>query len=536
MEFIFDHKIKFFLYIVFTALLYQCQYILSPDYYGKVISAFKDKSPVYPVIKMLLIISIITNIIDDLVLYLQYLIVPNFSEYITGSFLSFILNNYDYDFDNIKIGETISKMSKLPEVLFDYIDVFRLDFLKQTFVFITAIFHYYTISKTLLLVFIGYIIVNYIFFYIIFKQFSFYNKDVNSFQDTVYEYLNDTFQNMSSVYSLNQQKYEKKRFYNFSFIEYKNLFGASFLSYLYGYLVWAFVNVSMYIVMNYLLYKTYKNKQINSATLISSFVITWSILSLYEKTIDSAWNLSMVNSKLSDAQSYFNTIFESNKSIKTNTNKFIAGDIIVSNVYHKYGDKFVLENVSLKIKKGEKVAFVGPIGSGKSTLVKLLMGYQPLLLGTITINGININDISNKEIRKEIFYIPQKPKLFNRTLYENIVYGIDKPPTKGQLKELLDMFKISFDLDMDDNVGVEGNSLSGGQRQMVWLIRSFLRPSSILVMDEPTSALDPENKLLVNNIIKKVSSNKTVIIVSHDAIDPSFRKIEFNKGIIKTRF
>jgi ABC-type multidrug transport system fused ATPase/permease subunit len=264
--------------------------------------------------------------------------------------------------------------------------------------------------------------------------------------------------------------------------------------------------------------------------LVSSFVVTWSILSVYEKTIDSAWNLSAVNGKLTDTQLYFNKISETNKSIKTDSSTFVQGDINISNVYHKYGDTFVLENVSINIKKGEKVAFVGPIGSGKSTLVKLLMGYQPLTLGSITINGTSINDISNKEIRREIFYIPQKPKLFNRTLYENIIYGINKPPSKEQLKEILDLFHIKFDIDIDVNVGVEGNAISGGQRQMVWLIRSFLRPSSILILDEPTSALDPVNKKLVNTIIKKISLNKTVIIVSHDEIDSGFRKIEFNNG------
>ena len=167
--------------------------------------------------------------------------------------------------------------------------------------------------------------------------------------------------------------------------------------------------------------------------------------------------------------------------------------------------------------------FVGPIGSGKSTIIKLIMGYQPLLMGDITIGGISIKDISNEKIREEIFYIPQKPKLFNRTLYENIVYGIDKPPTKEVLTDIMNMYGIYFDLDR--MAGIEGNSVSGGQRQMVWLVRAILRPCSVIIMDEPTSALDPDNKKLINSIIR--SFDKTVIIVSHDTIDPMFRKIQF---------
>ena len=227
--------------------------------------------------------------------------------------------------------------------------------------------------------------------------------------------------------------------------------------------------------------------------------------------------------------------------MKTKETTFVNGDIVTSSVYHKYGDKFVLENVSVRIKKGEKVAFVGEIGSGKTTIVKLIMGFQPLLMGDITIGGVSINHISNKDLRDKIFYIPQKPKLFNRTLYENIVYGLNPAPSKEEVLQLMDDLKIDvkdvFEKKMDELVGVEGNNLSGGQRQIVWLIRSIYRPSAILILDEPTSALDPTNKLAMISTIKKLSVGKTVIIVSHDDIDPAFRKISMKDGrVINSSF
>ena len=122
---------------------------------------------------------------------------------------------------------------------------------------------------------------------------------------------------------------------------------------------------------------------------------------------------------------------------KNITKTFKNGDIVVKGVYHKYKDDFVLENINLTISKGEKVAFVGQIGSGKSTLIKLIMGFQPLVLGDILIGGVSINNISNQELRSNIFYIPQKPKLFNRSLYENIVYGLKNPPTKEEVIHIL---------------------------------------------------------------------------------------------------
>ena len=542
-QFIYSHKMKVIFYFLFTIISYPLQNIYVPDYYGKVISSFKDGTNLIYMVKMLLFLYILGRLLDEFVLYFQYLILPNFSEYVTGTIFSLIVNTFKYDFENIKIGEIISKMTKMPDILMEYSNLLRLDFLKQLFIFIGGIIHYFSISNKIVITFIGFLIIHYICFFVMFKNFYFYNKKVNIFQDHVYENLNDTMQNISSVYSLNQQAFEKKRFYEFSFADYKQIFGASYIFYLYTFGFWAFINIAMFVVMNYLLYSFYKKKIINSTQLVSSFVITWSILSAYQRAIDSAWSLSEVYSTIYNVEDYFNNISNKNKSMKTNTKSFKDGDIIISSVYHKYNsdrnededddeddDEFVLENISMKIKKGEKVAFIGKIGSGKSTLIKLIMGYQPLVLGSITIGGISVNDMSDDDIRKNIFYIPQKPKLFNRTLYENIVYGIVKPPSKEQIKDIMKLYNISFNRDMDELVGVEGNSISGGQRQMVWLLRTVLSPASILIMDEPTSALDPDNKQLINSIINKISVGKTVIIVSHDKIDSGFRQIKFTDG------
>lgn len=243
-----------------------------------------------------------------------------------------------------------------------------------------------------------------------------------------------------------------------------------------------------------------------------------------------------IYSQIKDTEDFFNGISTFNKNDnKTDKYKFRNGNIVFRNVYHKYVDDFVLENINITIEKGEKVALVGQIGSGKSTLIKLLLGFQKLEMGTIEIDGISINDIPNENLRENIFYIPQKPKLFNRSLYENIIYGLDSPPSKEEiittLRDLkLDDIASTFEEKMESECGVDGNSLSGGQRQIVWLLRSFYRSSRIIVLDEPTASLDPKNKQLMVTVIKKMAIGKTVIIVSHDNIDPMFRKIELKNG------
>jgi ABC-type multidrug transport system fused ATPase/permease subunit len=307
-QFISIHKVKIIFYFLFTIFSYPLQNIYIPDYYGKVISSFKDGTDLIYMVKMLLFLYILGRIFDELVLYCQYLILPDFSEHITCSIFSLVVNNFSYDFENIKIGEIISKITKMPDILYDYINLVRLDFLKQLFIFIAAFIHYFTISNTIVIAFGLFLVVHYIYFFVMFKQFYSYNKKVNLFQDIMYENLNDTMQNISSVYSLNQQEYEKKRFYEYSFADYKEIFGASYMFYLYCFGLWAIINISMFVVLNYILYRSYKQKIITSGQLVSSFVITWSILSAYQRAIDSAWSLSEVYSTLYNVEDYFNNI------------------------------------------------------------------------------------------------------------------------------------------------------------------------------------------------------------------------------------
>jgi ABC-type multidrug transport system fused ATPase/permease subunit len=542
-SFVGSHKILFIFFFLNTLILYPIHHVFIPEYYGKIINSFKDKNKSLFIyyIKFLFAIFAVSWIFDALVLYFQYLIVPNFAEYATGTIFEFIIDNYELDFENIHIGEILSKIIKLPAVLFDYLDVFRVEFLKEFFVLITAFFHYSSVSTLALCSYTFFVIVNYIFIYFIFKRFIHTDLKMNKTHDQMYEYLVDCFNNMISIYIFNQQDKEKDLFILDSFKKYKEFFSESLLLYIKGNSFWAIITIGLFVVMNYVIYTAFKEKQINAEKLVSSFIITFSIIRLYEASQRSARKLASVYSQIKDAEIYFNEISDTNKSMKNKETSFVNGDIIASGVYHKYGDKFVLENVSVTIKKGEKVAFVGEIGSGKTTIVKLIMGFQPLIMGDITIGGVSINHLANKDLRDKIFYIPQKPKLFNRTLYENIIYGLEPAPSKEEVLQLMDDLNIDvkdvFEKKMDEMVGVEGNSLSGGQRQIVWLLRSIYRPSAILILDEPTSALDPENKIAMISTIKKLSIGKTVIIVSHDDIDPAFRKISMKDGrVISSSF
>ena len=183
-------------------------------------------------------------------------------------------------------------------------------------------------------------------------------------------------------------------------------------------------------------------------------------------------------------------------------------------------DKYILEDISFNIKQNEKIALIGHIGSGKSTIGKLLVKLFDYDEGSVKINNIELRDISINSLRKTITYIPQHPKLFNRSLYSNITYGIENVKKKKVLS-LINSIKIplirdKFLEDLNKPVGKYGNNLSGGQRQIVWLLRSILQKSKVIILDEPTSSLDEENKKIVMDFIINASKNKILILITHD--------------------
>lgn len=527
----------FVIYFLITILLYPFHYIIIPKYYGMVINSFKDKSKSFVYfVKMLLGAYVLCWILEMCLYKTQSVIFPEFAEYTTGSIFEFIIDHYELDFENIHTGEILSKIIRMPGVLADCLQTFGVEFVRELFVSITAVYTYYSVSTLTMSVYIGYAILYYVFVYFLFKYLLGFDIEKNKAQDKMYECLVDCFNNFSSIYAFNQQPQEKQRFYDFIFKDYKERVIMSWSKYLTAASLWGGVTVSLFVSLNYLIYYEYTQKKIDAETLISTFIVTFSIIRLYEKAVNNADRYSDIYGKVLDTENFFNDISRYNKNAnKKNINRFKNGDIVFKGVYHKYKDQLVLENIDIHIEKGEKVAFVGQIGSGKTTLIKLLLGFQILNMGKITIGDMDVNHISNTQLRENIFYIPQKPKLFNRTLYENITYGIEKKPSKESILLLLDDLKLQdirtvFEHKMDLSVGVEGNELSGGQRQIVWLLRAFYRQAPVLVLDEPTAALDPATKVLVMDIIKRINIGKTVIIVSHDPIDTSFRQIKLKKG------
>ncbi len=195
------------------------------------------------------------------------------------------------------------------------------------------------------------------------------------------------------------------------------------------------------------------------------------------------------------------------------------GLIEFKNIYFKYRNKYVLKNLSLTIKPGERVGIVGASGAGKTTLVNLLMRFYEPQKGEIIIDGQKIDEVRQDSLRENISFIPQDPTMFNRTLAENIAYG-KFGATKEEIRKAAkfasaDKFIMGTEKKYDSIVGDKGIKLSGGQRQRVAIARAFLKDAPILVLDEATSALDSETEIAIQKSFDKLSEGRTTIAIAH---------------------
>ena len=209
------------------------------------------------------------------------------------------------------------------------------------------------------------------------------------------------------------------------------------------------------------------------------------------------------------------------------------------NVSFKYENATVLNNISLKVNKGEMVAIVGSSGSGKSTLVNLIPRFFDKISGKILIDDIDINNLSRLKIRSLIGIVSQDSVLFNTSIKENILLGDSKGNIDEKLSESLsianaDEFINELDDQVDYNVGDNGSNLSGGQKQRVAIARAVYSNSPILILDEATSSLDSKSEKLVQDAIDKLMINKTSIVIAHrlSTIQNANKIIVLDKGEI----
>ncbi len=238
------------------------------------------------------------------------------------------------------------------------------------------------------------------------------------------------------------------------------------------------------------------------------------------KAISKANNsLKVGNSAAERVVEILNTINPLNHFNKEIDLPVLENEIRFDNVSFKYDDEYVLKDFTLTIPKGKTIAFVGESGSGKSTIANLLARFYDVNEGEITVDSVNIKDVSVKSLRSQMGIVAQDSMLFNDTIRNNIALGFG---TKNEvlIKEASEQanaheFISNFPRGYDTLVGDRGSLLSGGQRQRICIARALLKNPPIMIFDEATSALDTESEKTVQKALDKMMQNRTSIVIAH---------------------
>ena len=252
-------------------------------------------------------------------------------------------------------------------------------------------------------------------------------------------------------------------------------------------------------------------------------IFTTYLASLYGpiNTISQTWGL--IQGAKVGVQRVFE-ILDVEKDLQEGTRTFgkagAKGDIVWEGVtFHYVSDQPVLQNIHLSVRAGQKIAFVGPTGVGKSTLVSLLPRFYDPRAGRVLLDGVDIREYQLKSLRSQIAMVLQPPLVFPISIRENIAYG----RSNASLEEVMQAARLARIHDSvmrlpqkyDTMVGEQGATLSEGERQRITIARAILRNAPILILDEPTSSVDAETEALIMDSLNHLTKGKTTFIIAH---------------------
>ncbi len=253
---------------------------------------------------------------------------------------------------------------------------------------------------------------------------------------------------------------------------------------------------------------------------IGTLMTFYYLIAYFLEPVQNLINLQPMFQTAIVAAERLNDVLDVETENSDNKDHMECGDININNVSFRYGNRdLVLQDVTLNIPQGQKIALVGESGCGKTTLAKLLMSFYQLENGEITIGGKNITDCSPESVRKHIAYVSQDIFLFSDTIYNNLRMGDESISNERiqevcrlcQANEFIEKLPMKYETMLDEN----GNNLSGGQKQRLAIARALLRNPDILIMDEATSNLDTVTEEGIRKVMERICTGMTCIIIAH---------------------
>lgn len=504
------------LYFILT-LCFILQMIVEPHLLGRAIEKLPrlnrtvGTQPIHREIAYILVTWLVVQACLSAMDFMDAVFLPKLEAFARAAIIEEIVKAYRRRFRAQHVGEIISKITKLPLILKEMILEFRMHVLPAFYVFVGVIGYFFYTHWLLGLTFLLCLVLFVGLVYLGVRTCVRRARKAEEFQDHVYDEIGDLLDNLSNVYDSDSTDLEMNRLHRvherLREKMRRALFSIAWLRLLYNGAYYFY-----FVVMHAALIYLYIHGRLGIGAVTSSVIIVGYVMTamddLAREIAPMIWHFSI----LKKMDRFIRRLRKDAVEDPVTHGRIVDGAVEFRNVTFGH-DAPVLEDVSFHVQQGETLLISGPIGSGKSTMVQLVMGSQPFR-GDIYIDGWNIDRINSREIRRAIIHVPQTPRLFDRTLYENVSYGTRA--TRQEVQAVMDLFDIDF-ITLDEKLGRGGSRLSGGQRQIVYLMRCFMRGDApLVILDEPTSNMDPATRDKAMALLAPMMKGRTVIMISHD--------------------
>jgi len=526
--------------IILTIIYYPVEIIIISYLSGQIFSRINNLDKTFRSVSFLFLMIFIAYVIIESTIAIRdrvdLIYYPRMEREVRLGIVDIILKKMQINYDNIKHGEIIARLLKIPTFVTFYYERFNrwvVPFL-VTFVIITIFFFFMNLKLggISLLLFIIYLII----FYLIAQTDIKKSKARERQENIMFEDIDDTLNNCMSIITSGKLEDETNRLANnhtqYDILLKKQLKNSTLVR-------WGLstLNIVVFSILTIVILYFYKKGILDNAKTITLITVIFFLIKHMRFITPRVSEIFVFYGQLKENNEFVQTLIDKTEQDGELTNFAINGEIEFKNVSFTYptSNKSSLNNISFKIRPGEKVTIIGTSGSGKSSIIKLILGFYKPNQGTILINNRDILNINRKYLRNNISIVHQNVKLFNRTVIDNIAYGtnVDHEKIKKELQKL-NIMKVFHNLPngLMSIVGKYGDNLSGGQKQVIYLLRCYFRENPIIILDEPTSSIDVQHKEHILQMIKELSKKSTLIVVSHDpTIFNLFpRKIEINKG------
>lgn len=523
--------------IIFVLVYYPLEMIIFGFLFGKIFSQISDIKKNMNSILFFLGIFIVAYFILETVGYVKErydaYYFPKMNHDIRLLMIDVIYKKISTNYESINNGEFIGRLLKIPNFLSFFFEQFNRTAMPMAISIIGVCIFFLVMNWKLgVLAIILFSINIFIFFNISQKNIKKAIKKEGD-ENKLIDEIDDSLHNSFSTITAGRINHETKRIHEkhsvFDGIHNDQMKYTANIRYISG-----IINLIIFCALvTFIIYLHNKNSVSNSLT-ITFIIILIFLLKQVRFNIPRACEIFVFWGTIKENNEYLASLI--NDVVKDGhiDNQKIIGKIEFRNVTFNYpnSSQKSLRNVNFTVNPGENIAIIGKNGSGKTTIIKLLLGFYKLSSGEILIDGVNVNNLKKEYLRNCISIVHQNVKLFNRSVLENIAFGTkySVAEIRGKLEALkvMEVFK-RLPNGLDTMAGKYGDKLSGGQKQIIYMLRCYFRENPIILLDEPTAAVDQYHKNFVLEMVRELTKNATCIIVSHD---PSV----YNSGLFPKKF